>query len=287
MSEWGTIAVDRGLFGHPVFADEPLTEREAWIWMIGQAAFRPHERRIGRARVKLARGELAAATRFMAEKWQWSEASVRRFLAKLEAESMISVRNDADLTQITICNYEAYQTALDERDAEVTQTRRKEEERIDSRDRDDARAREASPTAISPEADALAHDFLLAIGIDPKNPELDGMSGVPYAAAVWIARGYDRALVVATAAEVAARYGPRKPLSYYLKCFETAHRQRASAPPTRQLPLPQVVGGTDETARRTGTAGWQQRRDAARDAHAELKERLRAEPTSPRRGESG
>ena len=30
MSEYGTLTIDRGLFGHPVFAAEPFTEREAW-----------------------------------------------------------------------------------------------------------------------------------------------------------------------------------------------------------------------------------------------------------------
>jgi hypothetical protein len=31
MSDWGTFSVCRGVFGHPIFADEPLTEREAWL----------------------------------------------------------------------------------------------------------------------------------------------------------------------------------------------------------------------------------------------------------------
>jgi hypothetical protein len=29
------------VFGHPIFADEPFTEREEWLWQIGEAAFKP------------------------------------------------------------------------------------------------------------------------------------------------------------------------------------------------------------------------------------------------------
>jgi hypothetical protein len=58
--------------------------------------------------VDLARGQLAHSTRFMAKAWKWSEASVRRFLAKLVREKMMTVADDADLTQLTICNYDSY-----------------------------------------------------------------------------------------------------------------------------------------------------------------------------------
>ena len=58
------------------------------MWLIAQAAFKPHRKRVGRVVVDLARGQLAHSTRFMAKAWKWSEASVRRFLAKLARERM-------------------------------------------------------------------------------------------------------------------------------------------------------------------------------------------------------
>lgn len=39
MSERGVFAVDRGVWDHPMFADEPFTEREAWLWMVSAAAW--------------------------------------------------------------------------------------------------------------------------------------------------------------------------------------------------------------------------------------------------------
>lgn len=144
MSERGVFAVDRGLFQHPRFADEPFTEREAWIWLIGQAAFKPHRRRVGSVMVNLVRGQIAASLRFMADTWKWSEASVRRYIAKLKADdaddgAMIDAASDAGVTVITIYNYNKYQYLLSKRDADdgaeddapkdadVTQERRNKE----------------------------------------------------------------------------------------------------------------------------------------------------------------
>jgi hypothetical protein len=39
MSERGVFAMDQGIFEHPTFAPEPFTEREAWMWLIAEAAF--------------------------------------------------------------------------------------------------------------------------------------------------------------------------------------------------------------------------------------------------------
>lgn len=124
MEKAGVFAVARGVFDHPLFADEPFSEREAWIWLVGEAAWRPTRARVGRAIVTLARGQLAHSTRFMAAKWKWSEARVRRFLARLKEDAMIDVKTDALATQITICNYDAYQKVGMPTDAEATQRRR-------------------------------------------------------------------------------------------------------------------------------------------------------------------
>jgi hypothetical protein len=138
MSERGVFAVDRGIWDHPIFAAEPLTEREAWMWMISDAAYRPHRRRIsGSYQVDLDRGQLGGSLRFMADKWGWSEPRVRRFLKRLKTDAMIDAATDAGITVVTICNYTKYQRvslpvdaasdALD--DAAATQQRRKVEDK--------------------------------------------------------------------------------------------------------------------------------------------------------------
>jgi hypothetical protein len=47
MSARGTFALDRGWFDHPTFKKERYTEREAWAWLIAQAAYLRHSRRLG------------------------------------------------------------------------------------------------------------------------------------------------------------------------------------------------------------------------------------------------
>lgn len=136
MSERGVFAVDRGVFDHPIFKPEPFTEREAWMWLFGAAAWKPMRTRAGRARVELERGQCAFALRFMAKRFKWPEARVRRFLKRLENDAMITTRPTRETTHITICNYDTYafgrRTDAVENDApsdaRPTHDRRKEEE---------------------------------------------------------------------------------------------------------------------------------------------------------------
>ncbi|WP_454628450.1 hypothetical protein [Bradyrhizobium cenepequi] len=135
VSERGVFAVDRGIWEHPSFANEPLTEREAWTWLIGEASFKARTKRIGSVLIELKRGQVAASLRFMADKWQWSEPRVRRFLKRLKTDAMIDASTDAGITVITICNYDKYQKVSLPRDAgndaqtdaAATQQRRKVE----------------------------------------------------------------------------------------------------------------------------------------------------------------
>jgi hypothetical protein len=137
MSERGVFAVDRGIWDHPIFANEPLTEREAWQWLIGEASFKDRTKRIGSVVLALSRGQVGASLRFMADKWQWSEPRVRRFLKRLKNDAMIDAATDAGITVITICNYNKYQrvslprdAAIDaDGDAAATQQRRKVEDK--------------------------------------------------------------------------------------------------------------------------------------------------------------
>lgn len=121
MSRRGTFRVDRGVFDHPVFADEDFTEREAWLWLVAEAAYRPRQKAVGRTCVTLQRGQLAHSTRFMASRWGWSEARVRRFLGRLKGDAqidaLIDAHTDAGITLISICKYEVFQLPLLRSDA--------------------------------------------------------------------------------------------------------------------------------------------------------------------------
>jgi hypothetical protein len=136
MGDPGVFAVHRGIFDHPMFAPEPYTEREAWLWMLSAAAWRPTRARVGKAIIDVARGQLAFATRFLATKWKWAHSRVVRFLKRLETDTMIRTLATRETTLITICNYDEYQFGrnTDETqsgtptETEVKHNRNKEEE---------------------------------------------------------------------------------------------------------------------------------------------------------------
>ena len=120
MSECGVFAVDRGIWEHDVLVDEnPFSRRDAWLWLLSEAAWKPHRRRLAGRPVEINRGQFAASLRFMASKWRWSESRVRRFLTTLQNEGMIDATTDAGITLLTVCKYDNYQRVSLPTDARV------------------------------------------------------------------------------------------------------------------------------------------------------------------------
>lgn len=108
MTERGVFAVDRGIWDHPMFAAEPFTEREAWLWLVGAAAWKPTRIRTSRGMTVIERGQLIHSERFLANRWKWSKSRVHRYLLLLKIEAMADHQTDHETNRITICNYEKY-----------------------------------------------------------------------------------------------------------------------------------------------------------------------------------
>lgn len=109
-SPMGYIKLARGWLDHPeLFTSEPYTKREAWAWLIEQAAYADHRKRVGSAVVDLKRGQLAASVRFMAKAWRWEPTRVQRFFKRLKSATMITTDSATDITIVSICNYSVYQ----------------------------------------------------------------------------------------------------------------------------------------------------------------------------------
>lgn len=86
MDEKGVFAVARSVWGHDAFAEEPYSEREAWIWLVGSAAWKACRTRAG----ELDRGEFTFSLRFLMEKWKWKNKDrVHRFMKRLQKRDMI------------------------------------------------------------------------------------------------------------------------------------------------------------------------------------------------------
>jgi len=145
----GTVNISRAIFDHEFFASEPMTEREAWIWLIMEASWRPRKKRAGDVIVDLERGQLAASVRFMAAAWKWTPARVQRFIKRLSDLSMIVPKTDTGVTVITICKYNEYQPPPKAADTGPIQDRY----RSDTNEKKDARreeGKEVSPVGDTP-----------------------------------------------------------------------------------------------------------------------------------------
>lgn len=123
MSRW--VRVQTSIFDHELFQAEPLTEREAWLWLIANAAWKSTRHRVGTDMHEVPAGSLFVTLRQLQTAWKWkSDYRVRSFLKLLEKEEMIVCETNAGKTQVTICNYSHYQEAERTENASTTQEKR-------------------------------------------------------------------------------------------------------------------------------------------------------------------
>lgn len=124
MSRW--VRVDVSVFEHEFFASpEPFSEREAWLWLIANAAWKNTTHRVGNVMLDVPVGSLFATLRGLQNAWHWgSDKRVRSFISRLENGRMVETKTDAGKTQIIICNYSHYQDAGRTEDATRTQAGR-------------------------------------------------------------------------------------------------------------------------------------------------------------------
>lgn len=145
----GTVNIARNLFDHAVFMPEPLTEREAWVWLIMEASWKPRTRRMGNAVIDTQRGELAASVRFMATAWKWAPAKVQRYLKRLEKMEMIRSKTDTGVSVVTICNYDDYQYGDKDADTAPIQQRYSSDTNEKKGRRKEGKEKDAKASSVS------------------------------------------------------------------------------------------------------------------------------------------
>jgi hypothetical protein len=105
----GWIAIQRRVFKAGKFKDTPFSEREAWIWLIAKAVFKPTTHRIGSTVYDVPRGSRFYTIRELMSAWKWGNTKVRNYLVFLEKQDMAVSENKSGKTLVTICNYNEYQ----------------------------------------------------------------------------------------------------------------------------------------------------------------------------------
>lgn len=140
----------RGWQDSDCFNGEAYSDRDAWVWMIGEAQWRDGIVNVLGVPTALKRAQFSHSIRFMAEKFKWSKDRASRFLKKLERWGMIESETATGQTIITICNYEKYQGGEDTpkdtskdtgKDAPKDSGKDKEEESKEYKERKEIEAR--------------------------------------------------------------------------------------------------------------------------------------------------
>ena len=119
----GTVNISRRIWRNTAFKAEPFSEREAFMWMIMEASYKPREKRVGNIHINLSRGQLATSVRFMCEAWGWSKSRVDRYLKRLENRDMIGTESGTGINVITVCKYDDYQNPIRAEGTPITENR--------------------------------------------------------------------------------------------------------------------------------------------------------------------
>lgn len=255
----GYFAVHRGVFEHPMFARDPFSEREAWMWIIGQAAWQPKRVRVGRGVFDLARGQCAFALRFLAEKWQWSVSKVRGFLQRLVNDAMILANPTRDATLITVCNYNEYQpnaNAGQHADGTPTARSRHKEEEVNNSNNIHGGDEAPEPTtkALDRESVEITQEIGRICGFTDALdwPWVNPVSRVR----TWLSAGWRKTIILESVRAQMARKrdGPPHGINFFEKGIARAHSQVDAPLPEVKIVEAQTVEirrGTNENLAQT------------------------------------
>ena len=108
------IKLHRSIFEHGLFANNPMSEREAWIWILSKAAWEDTRQRVGCAIVDIPRGSYLSSRKELMKVFSWTSCKkVDQFLKLLESENMIFktvIGSGSSMrTLLSIVNYDFYQ----------------------------------------------------------------------------------------------------------------------------------------------------------------------------------
>ena len=101
----GFIMLDRELQEEYFYLSERFTRSQAFIDLCFQAAYKEREFYVRGIKVELMPYELAISENKLAERWQWSRNTVRKFLSELVVSGIIEQKSSKLVNIITIKKY--------------------------------------------------------------------------------------------------------------------------------------------------------------------------------------
>ncbi len=105
----GWIRIDRKIQSNWTWSDKPYAYGQAWIDLLLLAAYEDTKTVVNGTVVEVKRGQFFTSTRFLAERWGWSNGKVLRFFRNAERNAMLHTDSTINGTLVTIENYGLYQ----------------------------------------------------------------------------------------------------------------------------------------------------------------------------------
>lgn len=105
----GYFKVDRQIFDHWLWEDQPFSRGQAWIDLIGLANYEDGKTPYKGKAISCKRGTVYRSISYLATRWGWSREKTRNFLKLLESDNMVTIKATTNRTTITIVNYGKFQ----------------------------------------------------------------------------------------------------------------------------------------------------------------------------------
>lgn len=105
----GWIKISRELPEHWIWRD--ADRLKWWLDLLLMAAWEDSKQLVGSRLIEIKRGQLVASISYLVKRWGINHNTVISFLKTLKDEGMIVKTSIANVSIITICNYEKYQAA--------------------------------------------------------------------------------------------------------------------------------------------------------------------------------
>ena len=105
----GWLKISRGIVYHWLWED--ANRLKWWLDLLLMAAYEKKSVYVNTRIVEIQRGQMVASLSFLCQRWNISKPTLLSFLRLLENEGMIERSLYHNISLLTICNYESYQTS--------------------------------------------------------------------------------------------------------------------------------------------------------------------------------
>jgi hypothetical protein len=119
----GWIKLYRSIKDNSLWNEKPFDKARAWIDLLLMANHEDRDVGIGNQTIHVNAGSFITSIAKLTDRWGWAKNTVRRYLNRLESESMIEHKAERKWTIVTVLNWASYQDGWNESGTKVEHKR--------------------------------------------------------------------------------------------------------------------------------------------------------------------